>query len=159
MVESKSSSASKEADLTDNNINNSIENASDDVAPPREDGVAPVGGGIDALEIFRKSMHMGPAMLPFIFHFFVAHPDPLDQQSLIFVASLITFLACIFLAFFKLVRRPGESNFLSTVISYPAIICLTLLIFPGNAEFTCVVVIILALGDGAACILDRKSVV
>ncbi|VAX40229.1 hypothetical protein MNBD_PLANCTO02-171 [hydrothermal vent metagenome] len=109
--------------------------------------------GIDSREIYRKLLHGLPATFPFIFHYltFIHHPDPIDEISLMILGPLMIVIAVAFLTLFKFVRRPGESNFVSTVISYPAAIFLTLLIFPGNSEFAAVVVVVLALGDSAAC--------
>ena len=59
-------------------------------------------------------------------------------------------MTAIFLGLYRVVRRPGERNLLSTTLSYPATIIATLLLFPGHAEFATVVVVILAFGDGTA---------
>jgi farnesol kinase len=100
-------------------------------------------------EICRKTLHMTPGFLPFLL-LAVPHPDPLDQGSLEVIIVLSVGLTSIFLMLHRVVRRPGETNLISTALSYPATILVTLMLFPQHAEFACVVVVVLAFGDGMA---------
>jgi dolichol kinase len=99
--------------------------------------------------LLRKLFHMSPGVLPLILPA-IPHPDPLDAASLVIPVTITAILTIAFLAFFPIVRHPGETNLLSKTLSYPAIVLLALLLFPGAAELTSVVVVVLALGDGSA---------
>ena len=94
---------------------------------------------------------MSPGLLPFALQL-VPHPDPLDWTSVGVVFGICVVLTGIFLLLRGVVRRPGEENFFSTALSYPATILVTLVLFRGHAEFACVVVVVLAFGDGSAYI-------
>jgi farnesol kinase len=98
---------------------------------------------------------MLPGVLPFVLAA-VPHPDPLDTVSLGVVTAICVVLTTVFLLLHRFVRRPGEHNFLSTTLSYPGTILLTLLLFPDHAEFAGVVVTILALGDGSAYLVGKR---
>lgn len=102
-------------------------------------------------EVLRKILHMSPGLLPFALAF-VDHPDPLEALALIVVTGIICTLTGIYLLLKSRVSRTNETDFYLTALSYPAIVLATLLLFPARAEFTMVVVIILALGDGSAFI-------
>ncbi|HUG93698.1 MAG TPA: phosphatidate cytidylyltransferase, partial [Planctomycetaceae bacterium] len=106
-------------------------------------------------EICRKFLHMTPGLLPFLFAPLRLHPDPLDATSLAVVVLVCAVLTLVFLALRPVVRRPGERNFLSTTLSYPASILAVLLLFPGRPEFAMVVVVVLAFGDGSAWLAGR----
>ncbi len=97
---------------------------------------------------------MLPGLLPFVLPF-LEHPDPLDSDAIWFVSILTIVLTAVFLACFRIVRRPGENNLISTVVSYPATVLATLILFPAQPEFACVVVVVLGIGDGAAYIFGR----
>ena len=105
-------------------------------------------------EICRKFLHMTPGLLPFVFAH-IPHPDPLDATSIGIVAAVCGVLTLVFLALRPIVRRPGERNFLSTTLSYPASILAALLLFPERPEFAMVVVVVLAFGDGSAYLAGR----
>lgn len=105
-------------------------------------------------EIVRKILHMLPGLLPFVLPF-LEHPDPMDANALRFITIITVVLTAVFIACFRIVRRPGEDNLVSTVVSYPATILATLLLFPAQPEFACVVVVVLGIGDGAAYIFGR----
>jgi dolichol kinase len=92
---------------------------------------------------------MSPGLFPFILAA-VPHPDPLEWNEVWFIAQICIVLTAGFLALHKVVRRPDEKNLLSTTLSYPITIIAMLALFRYHAEFTCVVVVILAFGDGAA---------
>jgi len=113
------------------------------------------GGKRTHSELCRKTLHMLPGFLPFVLAA-VPHPDPLDTVSLGVVTTICVVLTTVFLLLHRLVRRPGEHNFLSTTLSYPGTILLTLLLFPGHAEFAGVVVTVLALGDGSAYLVGKR---
>lgn len=106
-------------------------------------------GSIRRGEYVRKLLHSLPGLLPFVLAA-VPHPDPLDWVSLTVVITLATVLTGVFLASRRIVQRDGEDNLLSTTLSYPATVCLLLVLFPGHAEFAGALVTILAFGDTAA---------
>jgi dolichol kinase len=110
--------------------------------------------GIPRGEIYRKFLHMLPGLLPFVLAY-VPHPDPLDATSIGVVTAICVALTLVFLALRAVVRRPGERNFLSTTLSYPVSILAVLVLFPARPEFAMVVVVILAFGDGSACLAGR----
>jgi len=105
-------------------------------------------------EIWRKVLHMSPGLLPFLL-VLVPHPDPLGPVELINLSVLIAVLTGVFLASHRIVRRPGETDFLVTVLSYPGTILITLILFRANAEFATVVLCVLAFGDGAAFVSGK----
>jgi dolichol kinase len=105
-------------------------------------------------EICRKFLHMTPGLLPFVFAQ-IPHPATLDATSIAIVAAVCVALTAVFLALRPVVRRPGERNFLSTTISYPASILAILILFPSRPEFAMVVVVVLAFGDGSAYLAGR----
>jgi farnesol kinase len=94
---------------------------------------------------------MSPGLLPFALAV-VPHYDPLDWIAQAAVVSCCVVMTVVFLSLSRTVRRPGEDNLLSTAISYPATVIVTILLFPAHVELTGVVVVVLALGDGAAYI-------
>ncbi|MAT15796.1 MAG: hypothetical protein CMJ46_11080 [Planctomyces sp.] len=102
-------------------------------------------------EFWRKFLHMLPGFLPF---WLITLPkeDPLARHSLVFVTIIAVVLTLIFIVAQRVVRRNNESDFLLTTLSYPIIVVGSLWLFPGNIEFACVVVVILAFGDGSAFI-------
>jgi dolichol kinase len=102
-------------------------------------------------EFVRKLLHMSPGLLPFVFAA-VPHLDPLDWIAQAAIVSCCVVMTAVFLSLYRTVRRPGEDNLLSTAISYPAIVIATVLLFPAHVELMGVVVVVLALGDGAAYI-------
>jgi dolichol kinase len=111
----------------------------------------PARPGIRKGEILRKTLHMLPGTVPFAL-FAVPHPHTLPWYSLVIVTVLTTLLTLVYIASKKIVQRPGETDFYSTCLSYPACILGMLLLFPQHPEFACVLVVILALGDGSACL-------
>jgi len=100
-------------------------------------------------ELTRKLLHVVPGLIPFASHAIV-HRDPLDTFSLTLVTVVTVLLTGVFLASSRVVRRPGEQGYLSTVFSYPATILATMFLFPAQLEFACVVVVVIAFGDSAA---------
>ncbi len=102
-------------------------------------------------ECCRKFLHMLPAALPFLLAF-KPHQDPLTWGALRYVGTIAAILTVVFLLLFRVVRRSGEKNLLITVLSYPLTVLTPMFLFRGNAEFTCVVVVVLGLGDGSAFI-------
>jgi dolichol kinase len=124
------------------------------VAPPStpQIGAAPaVGGTLRRGEILRKAIHMTPGTVPFAL-FLYPHPRVLPWESLLILTVLTAILTGVYIASKKIVRRPNETDFYSTCLSYPACILAMLLLFPQRPEFTCVVVVVLGLGDASAYI-------
>ncbi len=102
-------------------------------------------------EIFRKTLHVLPGTLPFLFAP-LPHSDPLEPVAIQFVVAIAVMITLLYLACHRHVRRENEANFLSTAVSYPATVLAPFILFPGNVEFTCVVVTVIAFGDVAAYI-------
>lgn len=100
-------------------------------------------------EFWRKVLHMSPGLLPF-WLITLPHEDPLERHSLIFVTAIAVVLTLLFIVLQRVVRRKNETDFLLTTLSYPVIVLGSLWLFPGKIEFACVVMIILAFGDGSA---------
>lgn len=105
-------------------------------------------------ELCRKVLHVFPGVLPFAL-WWIPHPDPLDRTSLGVVTGICAALTALYIALRRIVSRPGEDDFLRTAFSYPAAVLATLLLFPGAPELTCVVVVVIAFGDGGANIAGR----
>ncbi len=115
---------------------------------------SPLLGGRSAIrrgEILRKAIHMTPGAIPFAL-FLYPHPRVLPWDSLLIVTLITAILTGFYIASKEIVRRPGETNFYSTCLSYPACILAMLLLFPQHPEFTCVVVVVLGFGDASAYI-------
>jgi farnesol kinase len=106
-------------------------------------------------EIYRKLMHILPAVLPFVL-VFLPHDDPPDWIAMSIVTAIIIVLTGIYLGLRSRVSRPQEADFFSSALSYPATVLGTLLIFPSHAEFAMVVVILIGLGDGSAYICGTR---
>jgi farnesol kinase len=106
-------------------------------------------------EFTRKLLHMFPGVLPFVLRY-SPHTDPLLRHELIFLVVLAVGLTLLFLACWKLVRRDGETDLVYTVASYPLVVLSALVAFPDRVEFACVVVCVLALGDGSAYLFGRR---
>src|SRR5580704_1521163 len=124
------------------------------VAPPStaQIGAAPAAGGtLRRGEILRKAIHMTPGTVPFAL-FLYPHPRVLPWDSLLILTVLTAILTGVYIASKEIVRRPDETNFYSTCLSYPACILAMLLLFPQHPEFTCVVVVVLGFGDASAYI-------
>ncbi|MEZ6049046.1 MAG: phosphatidate cytidylyltransferase [Planctomycetaceae bacterium] len=102
-------------------------------------------------EFWRKSLHMLPGLLPFWLTT-LPYEDPLERHSLVFVTLIAAVLTLLFIVMQRVVRRNNESDFLLTTLSYPVIVIGSLWLFPGQIEFACVIVVILAFGDGSAFI-------
>jgi dolichol kinase len=94
---------------------------------------------------------MTPGAIPFVL-FLSPHPRVLPWDSLLIVTVITGILTGFYIASKKIVRRPGENNFYSTCLSYPACILAMLLLFPQHPEFACVVVVVLGFGDASAYI-------
>ncbi len=80
------------------------------------------------------------------------HPRVLPWDSLLILTVLTAILTGVYIASKQIVRRPDETDFYSTCLSYPACIMAMLLAFPQHPEFTCVVVVVLGFGDASAYI-------
>ncbi|QDU80354.1 Cytidylyltransferase family protein [Polystyrenella longa] len=106
-------------------------------------------------EFWRKSLHMLPGLLPFWLTT-LPHEDPLQRHSLVFVTVIAVVLTLLFIVLQRVVRRNNESDFLLTTLSYPIIVVGSLWLFPGKIEFACVIVVILAFGDGSAFIGGKR---
>lgn len=106
-------------------------------------------------ELNRKILHMLPGFLPFLLAI-LPHDDPPDWIAMTCVVSITVLLTGFYIAMRSRVSRPDEKNFYSTVLSYPAAVLGTLLLFPAHVEFAMVVVILIAFGDGCAYIFGKR---
>lgn len=133
--------------------------SSDAVSPPTLDLPRETPAGISAAraaepvippgEFVRKALHMSPGLAAYAMSF-IPHYDPLAWHEVGIVAGLAVLLTVIYLVLHRTVRRGDEDNFLSTVFSY-GFCCVTMAaLFRAQPEFTCVVVAVLAFGDGSA---------
>lgn len=111
-------------------------------------------GRIAPGEIWRKALHMTPGLLPFGL-VLLEHRDPIDPVSLFVVTLICGLLTWVYIKSARIVRRDGEDDFVMTAVSYPALVVLTLVVFPAHAEFACVVAVILAFGDGSAYLAGK----
>lgn len=100
-------------------------------------------------EIPRKLLHIGPGLLAFALPL-IPHPRPLSAQSMLEITAITVVLTGVYIAFRRRVERRDESDFWVTTLSYPAIILASLFAFRDAPEVTSVVLVALALGDGAA---------
>ena len=100
-------------------------------------------------ELVRKLLHMGPGLLTFAMSA-IPHYDPLAWHEVGIVAGVAIAVMGTFLYLHRTVRRDGEDNMLSTVFSYGLCVMVMSLLFRAHTEFTCVVVCVLAFGDGSA---------
>lgn len=112
------------------------------------------GRRISRGEILRKVLHMTPGLLPFGL-VMLEHLDPIHPVTLLVVTLICTLFTWVYIKSSRFVRREGEHDFLVTAISYPALVVLTLALFPAHTEFACVVAVILAFGDGSAYLAGR----
>jgi phytol kinase len=100
-------------------------------------------------EIVRKLLHMGPGVLTFLMSA-IPHYDPLAWHEVAIVAVVAVIVMGTFLRMHRTVKREGEDNMLSTVFSYGLCVVVMTSLFREHTEFTCVVVAVLAFGDGSA---------
>ena len=121
---------------------------------PETSATRHVTGGLTFRELCRKSLHILPGTLPFALQF-VPHPDPLDRTSLLVVATICVVLTALYVALRPVVSRDHEADFLQTAVSYPAMVLALLLLFPAAPELTCVLVVVIAFGDGGANLAGR----
>jgi len=104
---------------------------------------------LDQSEIRRKALHMLPGVAPFLLAV-TPHGPTMLRKDLIFVSVVIIIFTSLFLFFRKHVEREGETNLLSTVYTYGAVVAAVLFLFREHAEFASVVTVIIAFGDSAA---------
>ncbi len=104
-----------------------------------------------ANEVRRRIWHISPGLLALILPL-IPHPDPLPVRALIELFALASLLTISVLATYQAIARPGERYWVLNVVSYPATIILTLILFPGHPEFAAVVLVTIALGDGSATV-------
>lgn len=125
--------------------------SSDIAAPalPATPEPSPAQGKVPRAELVRKFLHMSPGLVA-IGMSFIPHYDPLAWHEVGIIAGVAIILTVVFLRMRHTVRRNGEDNFLSTVLSYGVCVVTMSALFRGNPEFTSVVVAVLAFGDGSA---------
>lgn len=102
-----------------------------------------------SLETRRKIIHMLPGLIPFaMWHIY--HEDPLPAWNLFLVLSVVATLTLIGMLMPQGVRTHRGENWQRTCLMYAAIPLAVLMLFPGNAEFAAVTLVVLAFGDPAA---------
>jgi dolichol kinase len=97
----------------------------------------------------RKLLHMLPGLLVFLMAP-IPHYDPLAWHEVGIVAGVAAIVLTTYLKLKHKVQRDGEDNFLITAWSYAICTVTMSALFRSNPEFTALVVVILALGDGSA---------
>ncbi len=102
----------------------------------------------------RKLVHMLPGFIPFIM-WFVYHEDPLPLWNLGVVAGVVALLTIIGVCYPRNVRRGHSENWLRTCLTYAVPPTIVLCVFPANAEYAAVVLVVLAFGDPAAATAGR----
>lgn len=121
---------------------------------PFESSLAPTTGdlpkkSLSPIEVRRRFWHILPGFLPFAL-LALPHPDPLPLRACFLVLGVALLITGVILSNYRKIARPGESQWLLNVLSYPATVVLMVFLFPQYAEFAAVVVIVIALGDGSA---------
>ena len=106
-------------------------------------------GALSSGEWQRRVWHILPGLLPFAL-FVLPHPDPLSWRTRFVVLGIALLITGLIVRNYRRIARPGETQWLVNVLSYPATAVSMVFLFPGHAEFAAVVVIVLALGDGSA---------
>jgi dolichol kinase len=102
-------------------------------------------------ELRRKSWHLLPGLLPFIYAA-VPHHDPLIAPVyLVFVLMAAIFAITLFVHS-RYFQRRGEDSLAAPTAWYIAAVLGTLFLFPAQPEYGMVVLTVLAFGDGMATI-------
>ena len=105
-------------------------------------------------ELVRKAVHMSPGLIAFLMSP-IPHYDPLAWHEVGIIAGVIAVMIGIFLYLKATVQRDDEDNFLSTTFSYGICVLVMSAVFRGNPEFVCIVVAVLAFGDGSAYLAGK----
>ena len=100
-------------------------------------------------ELHRRLWHMLPGLLPLILAP-VERLRPLPWEFLAMIAGLTLLLSGAALWCYRTIAREGETNWALNAMSFSAILLPPLFLFPAHPELACVVVAVLAIGDGAA---------
>ncbi len=104
---------------------------------------------------WRKLLHMSPGLLPFALNW-LPHNRPLQTADILVVSTIVCVMTLVYIGLRSVVQRPNETDFWATTLSYPLMVLATLILFPAYSELTCVVVVILAFGDGSAYIFGKR---
>lgn len=105
--------------------------------------------------IYRKLLHISPGLLAFLLPA-LPHEKPLSTQALLEITLITAVLTGLYIALKRHVERPHEADFYVTTLSYPAAILGTLFAFPAAPELAAVVLVVLAFGDGSACVVGSQ---
>ncbi|MGC1273891.1 MAG: hypothetical protein WBC44_09305 [Planctomycetaceae bacterium] len=105
--------------------------------------------------IYRKLLHISPGLLAFLLPA-LPHEKPLATQALFEITLITAVLTGLYIALKRHVERPHETDFYVTTLSYPAAILGTLFAFPAAPELAVVVLVVLAFGDGSACVVGSQ---
>jgi len=99
-------------------------------------------------EFRRRLLHMLPGLLPFVLW---AYPHDRDWELpvRVWVAGLTVLLAYFGIKHFDAMLRKGERGS-ESILAYAISVLASLAIAPRNPEFTLIVLVILAFGDGSA---------
>lgn len=107
------------------------------------------------LEWRRKRTHVLPGLLPFVMCF-VYHEDPVPLWNVGVVAAVVATLVVIAVKSSHRIRLEKGENWLRTCVTYAIPPVLSLVLFPRNAEYAAVMLVVLAFGDAAAAIGGRR---
>ena len=99
-------------------------------------------------EFRRRLLHMLPGLLPFVLWAY-PHERLWELPVRVWVVGLTVLLAYFGLKHFSAMLREGERG-AESIIAYAISVLASLAIAPQNPEFTLIVLVILAFGDGSA---------
>jgi phytol kinase len=111
--------------------------------------------GVRHNEFCRKLLHISPGLLAFLLPL-LPHSKPLTWEALAEITAITAVLTGVYIALKRRVERPGESDFYTTTLSYPAAVLATLFAFPGAPELAAVVLVVIAFGDGTAYLVGTR---
>ena len=114
----------------------------------RMPGVSRVAARIGMPELRRRLLHMLPGLLPLVLWVY-PHERMWELPVRVWVVGLVMLVVTFGMKSFGSMLRPGESG-ASSVLNYGFCVLGSLAIAPEHPEFTLIVVVLLAFGDGSA---------
>jgi phytol kinase len=114
----------------------------------RMPGAAWIAGRIGMSEFRRRLLHMLPGLLPFALWAY-PHERVWELPVRVWVVGLVMLIVTFGMRNFGSMLRNGESG-AASVLSYGFCVLGSLAIAPAHPEFTLIVVVLLAFGDGSA---------
>lgn len=115
---------------------------------------------ISSREYLRKLWHIAPATTAFVLPFCPHYGNIAEHLGAntirLLVVTIICGLAAIMLVSAKSLSRDGERDFSSAVGGYALLVMLPLLVFPHRLELGMTVLVVIAVGDGAAGLIGLR---